>query len=248
MPCGLKNTIAFALLLFISLPVMKGQDNPVKGSVLSSEDYSPLHNVHIVNLSANRGVVSGADGKFIITAKPTDTLVFSSVGFYDTIFIVETPGEITVIMTPAVYPIGEVTILPYKTYAEFKQAFKNMEVEKPMQFDESYFSKGEARPSDKPGFGLTIDGPITALYNAFSREGKQRRNYERYMRESAVWEEVGRRYNVQIVRRITGIENDMEAIKFMQYCRFDNQFVLQSTQYELLAAVKQCYEAYLAEK
>lgn len=227
---------------------MKGQDNIIKGSVLSSEDYSPLHNVHIVNLSANRGVVSGTDGKFIITAKPSDTLIFSSVGFYDTVFIVESVREITVIMTPAVYPLGEVTILPYKTYAEFKQAFKNLETENPMQFDGSYFSKGEARPSDKPGFGLTIDGPITALYNAFSREGKQRRNYERYVRESSVWEEVGRRYNVQIVRRITGIDDDMEAIKFMKYCKFDNQFVLESTQYELLLAVKQCYEAYLSEK
>jgi hypothetical protein len=246
----------FRLYLVISLSISAGllplrsiaQASYAGGYVYNSEDFSPLHNVHVINTKTNRGVVSGIDGKFLISASGSDTLFFRSVGFKDTLIALTGTGELRVFMTPAIYPIGEVIILPYGNYAEFKQAFKNLEVEKPMQFDPSYFLSGRVPSTGKQGFGLTIDGPITALYNAFSREGKQMRNYERFMRESAIHEEVGRKYNVQIVRRLTGIEDDMEAIRFMQFCSLDTNFILQATDYELLLAVKSCYEAYLQEK
>jgi hypothetical protein len=251
-----KSKYSFRLILAVSFSITVGfnslqsiaQENHAVGYVYNSEDFSPLHNVHVINTKTNRGVVSGIDGKFLISASGSDTLFFRSVGFKDTLIALTGTGELRVFMTPAIYPIGEVTILPYGNYADFKQAFKDLEVDKPMQFDPSYFLSGKAPASGKQGFGLTIDGPITALYNAFSREGKQMRNYERFMRESAIHEEVGRKYNVQIVRRLTGIEDDMEAIRFMQYCSLDTNFIVKATEYELLLAVKSCYEAYLQEK
>lgn len=246
----------FRLLFAISFSISAGfvplqssaQESHAIGYVYNSEDFSPLHNVHVINTKSNRGVVSGIDGKFLISASGSDTLFFRSVGFKDTLIVLTGPDEIRVFMTPAIYPIGEVTILPYGNYADFKQAFKNLEVDTPMRFDKSYFLSGQLPTPGQQGFGLTINGPITALYNAFSREGKQMRNYERFMKESAIHEEVGRKYNVQIVRRLTGIEDDMEAIRFMQFCSLDTNFILKSTEYELLLAVKSCYESYLQGK
>lgn len=237
---------ALAFFLFFILMPTFGQDKPIKGKILNQEDSTAIQNVHIINKTTNKGFTSHTDGRFTISADIADLLLFTSIGFKDTLIVVTSREELFVMMTPEVYTIGEVTIMRYPSYAQFKQAVINLKVEEPMKFDQSYFPK-VMEPNANQGFGLTIDGPITALYNAFSREGKQRRNYERYLRESTIQEQISRKYNVQIVRNLTGIEDDMEIIRFMQYCKLDTTFILQSTDYAVLLAVKSCYEAYTFE-
>lgn len=241
-------------LLIVLLPLqLSGQKNQIRGVVFSSEDSTALYNVHIVNKTTNQGTVSNAEGKFLIPADYSDVIKFSSVGYEDGLMIltsdrINEDGELLVYMIPAIYSIREVSIFPYRTYEQFKQAVINLKIDEPFSFDPSYFQLGQTdSPSNNQGFGITIDGPITALYNAFSREGKQMRNYERYLRESAVHDEVYKKYNINIVRRFTGIEDEMEVIRFMQYCKLETTFILQSTEHEILLAVKSCYEAYLKE-
>ncbi len=52
-----------------------------RGIVVDSAKLINLPDVHISVKHANRGTITNASGSFLISAKPTDTLVFSTVGY-----------------------------------------------------------------------------------------------------------------------------------------------------------------------
>ncbi|SHF49063.1 hypothetical protein SAMN05444483_101312 [Salegentibacter echinorum] len=69
-------TVVFLLL---SIPYLHGQERvAIKGEIITDSIVAPIH---IINITAEKGSLSNASGKFELEAAVGDTLVFSSVQF-----------------------------------------------------------------------------------------------------------------------------------------------------------------------
>jgi len=83
--------------------------------------------VSIYSKSLRRGAASDHRGIFSIISAPGDTVFFSAIGYKSTLLTI--PPSITgnhfitdVILVTDTIQIGEVLVLPWKTYSEFKRA------------------------------------------------------------------------------------------------------------------------------
>jgi hypothetical protein len=95
-----------------------------------------------------------------------------------------------------------------------------------------------------PGLTYTIPGPISALYDAFSKEGKSRRKYEELLKYDQKKVVAARRYNAEVVKLITHFTSDKEIQDFMLYCNLSVDFIISSSEYDLYKAVHDCLLAY----
>jgi hypothetical protein len=92
-----------------------------------------IPDVHIININAGRGTTCNEKGIFSFIAGPTDSILFRSMGYKNTLVII--PDSLSDAHYPRdVYMLGdtihfaELKIFPWKTYDEFKVAFLRLEL------------------------------------------------------------------------------------------------------------------------
>lgn len=103
------------LLVFGILIHAKAQEVTVTGKVTSGTDGSELPNVSIRINGSGRGTVTDFDGNYNITVdSPTDTLLFSFIGFNDRSEVVGDRSEINVVMSEESTELGEVVITGFQ--------------------------------------------------------------------------------------------------------------------------------------
>lgn len=101
--------------------------------IVSDPNYEPVSYAHVIIKNKDRGVITNMKGLFTIVTAPGDTVVFSAIGFKPVELIIpdsmnQVHRTIDIIMPVDTIMIAEVKIYPWKTYAEFKQAFVNLEL------------------------------------------------------------------------------------------------------------------------
>ena len=131
-----KKLIIISILIAGTLTPTFSQDDEKLiqlSGVVRNEYLQPLQFVHILIMNQRRGTISDTRGMFSFVVHPRDTIMFSAVGYKRTGLII--PDTLTsfnypvdVIMEGDTLEIREVVILPWKTYAEFKQAFISIEL------------------------------------------------------------------------------------------------------------------------
>jgi len=101
--------------------------------VVRNEYLQPIQYAHIVILNKNRGTISDMHGMFSFVVEPMDTVTFTAVGFKRVALVI--PDTLTryhlsvdIYMETDTIWIEEVVILPWKTYAEFREAFLSLEL------------------------------------------------------------------------------------------------------------------------
>jgi hypothetical protein len=130
-----KLIIISVLIAGIFTPTLSQDDEKLiqLSGVVRNEYLQPLQFVHILIMNQRRGTISDTRGMFSFVVHPRDTIMFSAVGYKRTgLIIPDTLASfnypVDVIMEGDTIEIREVIILPWKTYAEFKQAFVSMEL------------------------------------------------------------------------------------------------------------------------
>jgi len=127
------------------------------------------------------------------------------------------------------------------TYEQFKKEFLELEVEDPLaNLDLHLPSPEEMRNLAYPQGGIVMPGPISILYDQFSKEARSKEIYAGLI----IKDKAATRYNKDVVSRITGITDEDELKKFMEFCALQIQFILESTDYELYAAIMDCYSEF----
>ena len=101
--------------------------------VIRNLRYEPVPDVHIININKRTGTTSNEKGIFSFIVNPSDSLLFRSVGYKNTLVVI--PDTIKISHYPRdVYMLNdtihfeEVKIFPWKTYEEFKVAFLKLEL------------------------------------------------------------------------------------------------------------------------
>jgi hypothetical protein len=125
------------------------------------------------------------------------------------------------------------------TWEEFKREFIEMKVEVPLANLELHLpSAKEMRNIAYPQGGIIVQGPISFLYDQFSKEARSKRIYADLMKKDAA----AVRYNSVVVSKVTGIQDKEDIKKFIDFCALRVQFILDASDYELYAAIQDCYE------
>lgn len=106
-----KNYLLIGLLLLTHWGV--AQTVSVSGTVYDSETAETLPGVSIQIKNTTRGGISDADGIFNVQAAPTDTLVFSFVGFVTKEVLVGSNTKLEVFLAPDVAMLDEVVVVGY---------------------------------------------------------------------------------------------------------------------------------------
>lgn len=229
----------------------------VAGFVFDSETEEALPYVNVYVKKTRKGTITDTTGFFVLFARTGDTLVFSSIAHHklhfevnDSIGDIKDPG--IVFLKPRIYELMSVDIIALKRYQQFKYDFERLELP-----DDAYvyaYQNFPELPSElayysrqgTEGFGLVMH-PISALYDIFSKEGRQKRKLAELQEQDIIYEKVHYRFSPQIISRITGTSID-EAEKFINWCDFSNMLIISLTDYELIELIVRQYEKYKKKK
>ncbi|MCK9400335.1 MAG: hypothetical protein M0Q51_10150 [Bacteroidales bacterium] len=244
----LKRLISatFCLYALTTFAQTGGEERILFEGVITDTDHQAVSYAHILVKSRNEGVVGDYYGKFRIGVLPGDTLIISAISFDHVIILI--PADIPstgyhskVCMQTKTVNLKELVVRPWPaTYQQFKKEFIEMEIEDPLaNLDLHLPSPEEMRMlsySLSGGFGIRLP-LISILYEKFSKEAHSKRTYAEIMKK----ESADKRYNKNVVSRITGIKDEGEIKKFIDFCALQVQFILDSSDYELYAAIMDCY-------
>lgn len=106
----LQTTAGILLFMLLGLQWAQAQDNKVSGVVTSRSDAQRIPGAVVAIKGTNRGTNTDADGKFTITASPTDTLHFSFIGYNPVDQVVGTSKVINIALESSESRLNEVVV------------------------------------------------------------------------------------------------------------------------------------------
>lgn len=136
----LKALLPLFLFSFLLLEKATAQDErdeedllQFSGVVVRSDSLTPVPFTNIVIAGEGRGTVSDAQGYFSLVAQEKDTIIFSSIGFKRSHFIIPDSLEkknysLIHAMEIDTVQMRETTVHPWPTREQFKEAFMNADV------------------------------------------------------------------------------------------------------------------------
>ncbi|HNT92132.1 MAG: hypothetical protein KDB91_02105 [Bacteroidales bacterium] len=116
------------LFAFLSVNAQSGGKRYIQiDGLTANENGYIVPDVSIYSKHLRRGAASDHRGIFSIISTPGDTVFFSAIGFKSTLLTIPVNAlgdhyTTDVIMVTDTIQIGEVLVLPWKTYSEFKRA------------------------------------------------------------------------------------------------------------------------------
>jgi hypothetical protein len=241
---------ALLLLCFIHAYPQSDQNSWVSVSgKISDSTLQPVAFAHIININRELAWISDYNGNFYAYGYPGDTLTFSAISYQKALLVIPrlTAGsnyQLGVQLKSDTVQLKEIVIHPWPaTISQLRQELLEVEVEDPLENLDLHLPSPEELKmlavSLEGGFGVKVP-LISMIYNQFSKEAKSKKLYKEALRV----EKASLRYNKSVVSKITGLKNEDALYKFMEYCALQVSFILESTDYELYAAIMDCYEDY----
>lgn len=184
--------------------------------------------VYVINKSSGNGTMSDNAGNFYLKTHESDTLLVSFVGFVRLKIPVsrlarDANGEVKIVMKKIIYALGPVTVTSFKI--------------KPYERDkmEKVIRDAKIKPVD------AMSSPITAIYDQFSKRGKEQRKLAAIFEQVFIDEQVNNKINAEVLRKLTG-DDSIDYEKFRKYCfSLTDYYVLNHDGYELYYKVMECY-------
>jgi len=136
---NMKNLVAVCLLLFVSSGVLAQsfEQDAVRltGIILDADDRQPVPYASIQIDGTQFGTSSDNSGHFTLFMNPGDTLVFSSVGYRDSKFVMpytvsSDTYSLIQLMRKETVLLDEVVVFPWPTLQNFERAFLDVNIEK----------------------------------------------------------------------------------------------------------------------
>jgi hypothetical protein len=207
----------------------------INGTVLEQDSTTVMPYVYLINSRTGNGTITDFNGKFTIIAQNNDTLMFQYVGYarrkYPVALIKNLNDSmkqnLKIVMRSMMVNMQAVTVIANKI--------------KPNEIDymKRYITQ-HAAPKGLDAF----NSPITALYDQFSRKGKEQRKLQQIFQDILIQEEVAKKFNPEILRQLT----EDETINFDDFRRYawriNNDFIMTHEGYDLYAPIMYYYRQY----
>jgi hypothetical protein len=91
--------------------------------------------------------------------------------------------------------------------------------------------------------GVVLGSPITALYDRYSKKGKERRKYNELVERDRLYAEAGKKFDKVIVRTLTNY-TDQELQDFIKFCSFHPTYIDQVSALQLYYEILYCRDEY----
>jgi co-chaperonin GroES (HSP10) len=225
----------FSLFLCTLYVSVFAQQKEVSGIVFDKENKTRIAKVKVVNITSKQSVYNNLKGEFSIKTSVGDVLIFSKADHYaDTIKITAfTP--LAIYMRPVAIQLKQVTVRdtalsPEKRLASIKSQFSRIYGPSPDGIVVS------------PGVGVGIG--IDALYNMFSKSGRNARHLQEVIDWDYKQTVIDYRFNKTFVASITKLK-EPQLTDFMQKYRPGYYQVTTAQEYEFIASIRNNAKRYL---
>ncbi len=233
----MKNNFYFILLLFFTLSFSSDTYSQtavaITGKVYDKENSKlPLTRLMIINKRTNNGSFANSEGKFSLSIFPTDTIVFSAIGFKvrsicfkDSLKNGVTNFEIA--LSKLHFELSEVNVFASRSLSEIQKDIDKLGV------DKSYSTSG----------ANAFESPITALYERFSKFEKSKRKVADWENEDLKRDVLKDLFHLYVKYDVIDLKNE-EFDAFIKYLNLNDDFIKNATQFELVMAIKGKYESF----
>ena len=220
----------------------------VSGVVLDNETNEPVPYILVVNIKKGNATQTDTAGRFLIAMTKKDSLRFSSLG-YKTLYwtladkdVKHKQYETTIYMEKKIYDLPAVNVFAVRWKAFVYQiAHTKVEKDETQERIKVWIDKTISQEDLK---ALTVASRgVGFVFGGKTRYEKQLQQLKQMQKYEAIEKRIKEKFNPQIVSTITGLEGE-ELDKFMEYLDFDREFILKTSQYDLVTIIKQIYDEY----
>lgn len=229
---------------FINVLIIDAQLVQVSGYILQKGDSSvSIPHAGVMNKRTRTGYQSTFDGFYTLLVAPNDTIEVTMIG-YKTTRVALPIGFTGTTYRKNIYLKDEYVILgdftKYSiTWAKFKQAFESMEVQEEKIYltidPSSYTNSSPAKTTT----GVTLNGPISWLYNKLGKKAKEQNKLDDLKRGDNEEMESTHRITNQYVMDATKLPED-KVNDFLQFCYSDVDFYAYATDYDIKTKFLSC--------
>jgi hypothetical protein len=230
----------FLVIIFsvISLFSLQAQRNfLINGVITESDSNAIMPYVYVINARTGNGTISDHNGRFTVTGYNSDTLVFTFVGFLRKKVLVANIPSLSdstkkfykITMHQAMVNLNTISVAAFKIKPA-ERAYMERVIKAPKVQGIDYASS-----------------PITALYEQFSRAGRERRKLAAIFEQIFIEEQVSKKFNPEILRKLTGDDTiDFERFRKFSF-ELNDAFILTHDGYDLYEAIMKSYQRWLRE-
>jgi len=245
----MRKSLLFILFSLI-VSLLSAQDSNIviiTGKVIDAESLTPVASVFLFNTSKSFGAQSDTAGKYRVLMLKEDSIRVSCIGYYteywrpDFSNIKNGKIEQTIYLKPQTYMLGAVDIFATRwkafAYEVLNTEVRENEVEKRIikWFNETV--DGEDLSNINPKAGIRIPLPI------FTHREQQLKKIKEQQKIFKLDQQAKQKYNKQFISDITKLKGK-ELDKFMKYCTLDRDFILRTSEYELIIIVNDIFLEY----
>ncbi len=219
-------------LSFLGTVNLSAQRNfQIQGTIFEDDSTTFIPFAYVINLRTGNGCMSDYNGRFTISGANEDTIVISYIGYLKKKMLIgliansndSVKGPVKVILPKNMITLNTFTATAFKI--------------KP--YEREYMERIIHRPR---ALGVNaLASPITALYEQYSRKGRESRKLAAIFEQIFIEEQIARKFNPEILRQLTG-DDTIDFERFRKYCyTISNDFILTHDGYELYEPIMQCY-------
>lgn len=232
-------------LIIAGFTPARAQQRQVVGFVFSIENNQVIPLANFENQKTRQRFIGSRQGVFKINVSPDDSVLITAIGYEPLHFIASdiTPENVTdtikLFMRPTSYQLKDVTFI-YSNRARDSIAMAAAEYLKTNPLLNNY-----DRPMNTNEGSLM--NPLTAMWYEYSKAGKDIAHFKEFVRHAEMLKQVNTRYNPKRIQHATGL--DPEYIdEYIMFCNLDRSFILNSSDYELILAMRECAGRFKAAK
>ncbi len=250
----LKHLISIAILLMLSSSLF-AQQQVFHAEFRSLIDGERIMYAKLTNKSGDSRLTN-SDGYVEMPFARNDRIVVSHLS-YDSLTLIPSDysagDTVRFYMTPRVFLLKEFTF----SILGPRYAFDNKFVKKDLGKSESDRVKERLEILDmrrdlialdqSAADGVRLGSPITAIYEQFSKAGKERRKYAQLLANDFKDSITREKYNLGLVHSLVALPSVVETQDFMDFCSFDQSYIEQTDKVDIYLEILRCRDEYLEQ-
>ena len=219
------------LLIILSIAYLESfaQQKFTEGLVFDAVTKDPIAVVSITNLRTRENMYNNLNGVFKVASEPGDLLVFSKADYFNDTVRVSNDLAKVIYLNRTGITLKEVNIYDQSLSP------KSIMSKNRSQYSKAYgsFANKDLLSFSGGSVGLSID----ALYNMFSREGRNAQHLRDVLEVDYKQNTIDFRFNKAFVSRITNLRGT-QLDDFMRKYRPGYYFITYASEYELIASIR----------
>jgi len=228
-----SSLLVIFLLFTIFSAKAQNEKIRVKGSVYDPENKGSIPNLMVVNKRTQQGFFGYNSGDFEMEAYKTDTLIIAATGFATMQICFRDSVPASEYTLRLALKRIQVTHAPIEIFTNRDLDEIQRDIEKLGYDKDDYMLDGVA----------AFESPITALYQAFSRRERNKREVAEMQNNDnrrSLLKELFRKY---VDNDIIQLDNN-EFDEFIDFCGVSDEFMKNSTQYDFIMYIKKRFEVF----